>query len=105
MEQIQRDAPVDNTPMPEEPVEDLDMSNRVMAKNSSVLENRHAAIKISDHRRPVYGVLTEPIRGRMRNKKDESQTYDHSSEEISYIPRAHVQFLEQSGIVIVPIQF
>lgn len=105
MEQIQREAPVDISPMPEEPEEDLDMSNHLMAKNSSILANRHASIKISDNRRPVYGVLTEPIRGRMRNKKDETQTYEHSSEEVSYIPRAHVQFLEQSGVVVVPIQF
>lgn len=91
--------------MPEEPEFDVDLSNHLMSKNSSSLESRHASIKISDHRRPVYGVLTEPIRGRLRNKKDETHTFDHTSEEVSYIPRAHVQFLEQSGVVVVPIQF
>lgn len=80
--------------MADESEDVVDLSNHLVPKNSSILENRHASIKISDHRRPVYAVLTEPIRGRMRNKKDDTQTFDHNSEEISYVPRAHVQFLE-----------
>jgi peptidase E len=60
---------------------------------------------VSDNRRPVYGVLTEPIRGRIRNKKDSKDSYSHENDEVSYIPKAHVQFLEQSGAVVVPITY
>lgn len=53
----------------------------------------------------MYGVLTEPIRGRIKNKKDENDQYHERDNLISYVPRAHVQFLEQSGIVVVPISY
>ena len=62
-------------------------------------------MKVSDNRRPVYGVLTEPLKGTITNKRDEGQTYDDEDENIGYIPKAHVQFLEQSGIVVVPISY
>lgn len=62
-------------------------------------------MRISDNRRPIYGVLTEPLRGRIRNKKDENQEFSSEYDSVSYIPRAHVQYLEQSGIVVVPIHY
>lgn len=62
-------------------------------------------VRISDNRRPIYGVLTEPLRGKIRNKKDSSQTFTSEEDYSGYIPKAHVQFLEQSGIVVVPISF
>ena len=61
-----------------------------------------------DHgKRPVIGVLTEPLRGDMytpsnsRFKRDE--LVDTSV--ASYVPKAHVQFLEQAGIRVVPIDY
>jgi hypothetical protein len=108
MKQIQQDEPIQGFTIQdeqEETAEDSNMDNHLMLRNASILEERHARMKISDNRRPVYGVLTEPIRGRIRNKKDDSQNYDHRNDEISYIPKAHVQFLEQSGIVVVPISY
>ena len=66
----------------------------------------HRTVSISDNRRPIYGVLTEPLRGNLKNKKKDSGDYfDHSSDEVSYIPKAHVQFLEQSGIAVMPISY
>jgi hypothetical protein len=37
--------------------------------------------------------------------KSKTNNEDVQSEEISYIPKAHVQFLEQSGIRVVPISY
>ena len=65
-------------------------------------------MEVSDNRRPIYGVLTEPIRGTMKSKSADVDETDKSIEEdelMSYIPKAHVQFLEQSGIRVVPISY
>ena len=45
-------------------------------------------------RRPVIGILTEPMRGSI-----------DATSQTSYIPKAHVQFLEQSGIRVVPVDY
>jgi len=46
---------------------------------------------VSNYRRPIIGVLTEPLRGDME-KKDKSlfETISQISEDKSYIPKAHV---------------
>ena len=65
---------------------------------------KYRVIDVSDNRRPIYGVLTEPLRGDMRSKNDTGEVFE-IAEDVSYIPKAHVSFLEQSGIVVVPISF
>jgi hypothetical protein len=85
--------------------EDYDTSNHLLPKNISSVDGNHAHMKISDNRRPIYGILTEPLRGKIRNKKDSSEELSSEYDEVSYIPKAHVQFLEQSGIAVVPIHF
>jgi hypothetical protein len=55
---------------PEDDEADSNLDNHLIARNGSILHDRHANVRVSDNRRPVYGVLTEPIRGRIRNKKD-----------------------------------
>lgn len=57
-------------------------------------------------------MLTEPIRGNMKSKSAEEDEINglkdksiEESELMSYIPKAHVQFLEQSGIRVVPISY
>jgi len=40
----------------------------------------------------------------MKSKNDSSEVYE-IEEDLSYIPKAHVQFLEQSGIIVVPISY
>ena len=68
-------------------------------------------IEINGNRRPIYGVLTEPLRGDMQKNSDKNETetsknwYKKDEMEVSYIPKAHVQFLEQSGIRVVPISY
>ena len=45
------------------------------------------------------GILTEPLRGSLH--KDEEKL-SHVNE---YIPTAHVKFLEQAGIKVVPVSY
>jgi hypothetical protein len=49
--------------------------------------------------RPVIGILTEPLRGDLL---DESQ---QTAGSVSYVPKTHVQFLEQAGIRVVPVDY
>jgi hypothetical protein len=49
--------------------------------------------------RPVYGILTEPLRGDIKSESE------HEFSDASYVPRSHVQFLEQTGIKVVPIDY
>ena len=54
-------------------------------------------------KRPVIGVLTEPMRGDVYNKGNEKdQIMTHAP---GYVPRTHVQFLEQAGIRVVPVDY
>lgn len=47
---------------------------------------------------PVWGVLTEPIRGSLDDTSDLS-TYSE------YIPASHIKFLEQTGAKVIPISY
>ena len=64
-------------------------------------------VEIDHGKRPVIGVLTEPLKGDMftpsnsRFKKDEKVDTSNAS----YVPKAHVQFLEQAGVRVVPIDY
>ena len=66
--------------------------------SSKALHNLHHNHKKLDHnRRPVYGILTEPIRGNlMKGEGENAEKIDNA--EMSYVPKAHVQFLEQAGV-------
>ena len=58
---------------------------------------RHEYKPYDHKKRPVYGVLTEPIRGTLKQgEKADDKTVDDAS--VSYVPRSHVQFLEQAGV-------
>ena len=58
---------------------------------------RVASSKVVEHgRRPVVGILSEPLRGEL---------VDVPVEGASYVPKTHVQFLEQAGIRVVPIDY
>ena len=63
------------------------------SNNSNDIKNRkkHKIADVSNYRRPIIGVLTEPLRGDME-KKDKSlfETIYQISEDKSYIPKAHV---------------
>jgi hypothetical protein len=64
-----------------------------------------------DHgKRPVIGVLTEPLRGDMYKVKenfygDQEKLHEQSEQSATYVPKAHVQFLEQAGVRVVPIDY
>ena len=64
--------------------------------------------KVVDHQvRPVIGVLTEPFRGSVTPTSDDynMETFDQYMSRFSYVPRSHVQFLEQSGTRVIPIDY
>ena len=66
--------------------------------------------KFFDHsHRPVIGVLTEPLRGELFNAGanifDKNQKLSSEENLPGYVPRAHVQFLEQAGVRVVPIDY
>ena len=75
--------------------EDDDIRNHVHPMKDASQFRSHRTVSISDNRRPIYGILTEPLRGNLKNKNKASGDYfDHSQDEVSYIPKTHVQFLE-----------
>ena len=85
--------------------DDKKISNTLRPKDDNMDAYwKYRTIDVSDNRRPVYGVLTEPLRGDMRSKNDTGEVFE-IAEDVSYIPKAHVSFLEQSGIIVVPISF
>lgn len=63
--------------------------------------------KFIDHaKRPVVGVLTEPLRGDLYHSNDKSSERVLNTDDApGYVPRSHVQFLEQAGIRVVPIDY
>jgi hypothetical protein len=86
--------------------EDADVSNHLKLRDGSIVFNKHGTVTVSDNRRPIYAILTEPFRGQISSYgKEESEVYSHHSNSASYIPKSHVHFLEQSGIVVVPLHF
>lgn len=65
---------------------------------------------VNENQRPVIGVLTEPLRGDLYMAEASQSLNDKiggRSEEAKpgYVPRAHVQFLEQSGVRVVPVDY
>ena len=63
-------------------------------------ENRpHKAFNSTLNKTPVIGILTEPLRGAL--KKDNYEVKDFSE----YISAAHVKYLEQANVKVVPISY
>jgi len=76
--------------------------------NAYRAHNEKESYDVIDHsRRPVIGVLTEPLRGEMytpaTSQFKEDELEDTSA--ASFVSKAHVQFLEQTGIRVVPIDY
>ena len=69
------------------------------------LKKQDSAIEFDHHKRPVIGILTEPIRGQLSAHDDMEKHSVDTSRHMSYVPRAHVQFLEQAGVRVVPVDF
>lgn len=83
---------------------DTDIENKE-ANHQFKPDEKKKLVLVSDNRRPIYGVLTEPLRGDMQNRNSTEDILESRVDKFSYIPKAHVQFLEQSGIIVVPISF
>lgn len=63
-------------------------------------DHRQVDENIKDTRVPVWGILTEPLRGTLRNEEDIIlSSYDE------YIPAALVKFIEQTGAKVVPVSY
>lgn len=54
---------------------------------------------ISNQKTPVWGVLTEPLRGTLKKNSDVVSDYQE------YIPASHVKFLEQTGAKVIPVSY
>jgi hypothetical protein len=66
------------------------MHNQVIGKErASDRIQKISKVQGSSARKPVYGVLTEPLEGDLQGKSDKVEAAERS-----YVPRAHVQFLE-----------
>jgi len=77
------------------------MHNQVIGKErASDRIQKISKVQGSSARKAVYGVLTEPLEGDLQGKSDKVEAAERS-----YVPRAHVQFLEQAGIRVVPISY
>ena len=63
--------------------------------------------KIDHQTRPVIGILSEPFRGQVSQMQNgaeaDADASDYSG--FSYVPRTHVQFLEQAGVRVIPIDY
>jgi hypothetical protein len=57
-------------------------------------------VEVDLHKIPIIGVLTEPLRGSLH--QDDHRIAAAANE---YIPTAHVKFLEQAGIKVIPVSF
>lgn len=58
----------------------------------------------------MFGILTEPMRGDIYKHKDDKHSdmdlvFKADDGHVSYVPKAHVQFLEQAGIRVVPVDY
>lgn len=87
-------------------------SEKTKVRQSSAAEHdkRHTLTEIDEARRPVIGVLTEPLRGDLYKSKqvdheDDTLITTSSEQSLSYVPKAHVQFLEQAGVRVVPVDY
>ena len=70
------------------------------------LEKELRYTKFFDHsKRPVIGVLTEPLRGELYTADRREEIGSGVDRKAGYVPRAHVQFLEQAGVRVVPVDY
>lgn len=56
-------------------------------------------MEVDYSRVPVIGILTEPLRGSLHKEGEEISQINE------YVPTAHVKFLEQAGIKVIPVSY
>ena len=70
------------------------------------LKERSQTVYFDATKRPVIGVLTEPLRGDLYQASSQTNKLNSEEELVpGYVPRSHVQFLEQAGVRVVPIDY
>lgn len=52
-----------------------------------------------DTRTPIWGILTEPLKGTLKSNDNIMSGYDE------YIPASHVKFIEQTGAKVIPVSY
>ena len=55
--------------------------------------------KKKKNKTPVWGILTEPLKGTLKSDDNVMEGYDE------YVPAAHVKFIEQTGAKVIPISY
>lgn len=79
-------------------------TSTVLAKSNAQSSYEHPSkvthADIDTTKRPVIGVLTEPLRGDIVG-----DSFGQSDKTLTYIPKPHVQFLEQAGVRVVPVDY
>lgn len=77
-----------------------------LTDNYQHIINRSHKHTVDQLARPVIGVLSEPVRGDLFIPgTHELERYVKEGDSVSYVPRTHVQFLEQAGIRVIPIDY
>lgn len=56
--------------------------------------------KLKDNRTPIWGILTQPIKGILKSDENTKETGYHE-----FVPAAHVQFIEQTGAKVIPVSY
>lgn len=77
----------------------VDHDETYLSEHEKMHEQQIRRVQVDSKKRPIYGILTEPLRGNLNHN---GSVVDHFEE---YIPAAHVQFLEQAAVKVVPISF
>lgn len=73
-------------------------ASAALAKSDYQHPSKVTHVDLDASKRPVIGVLTEPLRGEVVGG-----SFNESS--LTYVPKPHVQFLEQTGVRVVPIDY
>lgn len=83
------------------------MTNKIIGNGRSDKKiQRFNIVQLSQYRRTVIGILTEPLKGDLiKNSSNDNEIIQAGDEKVSYVPKSHVQFLEQVGIRVVPISY
>ena len=79
----------------------MEQEKRASKSSRKAHDKKHIMKDIDSSKRPVIGVLSEPLRGKVQSKGTNDEVIDLNS----YIPKAHVKFLEQAGITVVPVSY
>lgn len=75
-----------------EEISDNDNTNAVIGNGRSDKKiQRYNIVQLSQYRRTVIGILTEPLKGDLiKNQSNENEVIGSADEKVSYVPKSHV---------------